>query len=296
MDAVACFIERGRKVIRFLVFTDLHLEDCTDGLQRLDGILNHAKEEKVDFIVSLGDLCFPTDAYSPVMEKIRSCGIPVYHTIGNHDVQDWEIDYSLRFLGKDKPYEAFEKGEYRFIILDTCYWKSEQGEYHFPNKQRIPSLYPWVPREQLDWLEGQLSDGKKCIVLSHMSLVNPFMRRGIANKEDIQRIFEGKNVLLCMNGHDHGSDLKWINGVPYYTVSSASQFCWWSADGSRVENLFYKDPLHVIVELDEDEIRIQGMESDFEGLRPEDVGITDYRWNGVDVHPVAQSHVLKRTK
>ncbi|MBR6753283.1 MAG: hypothetical protein IKM05_04560, partial [Clostridia bacterium] len=119
--------------------------------------------------------------------------------------------------------------------------------------------------------------------------------RGIANKEDIQRIFEGKNVLLCMNGHDHGSDLKWINGVPYYTVSSASQFCWWSADGSQVENLFYKDPLHVIVELDEDEIRIQGMESDFVGLRPEDVCIADYRWNGVDVHPVAKSHVLKKT-
>ena len=79
-------------------------------------------------------------------------------------------------------------------------------------------------------------------------------------------------------------------------VSSASQFCWWDATGERVENLFYKDPLHVIVELDEDEIRIQGMASDFEGLRPEDVGITDYRWNGVDVHPVAQSHVLKRTK
>ncbi len=262
-------------------------------MQRLERVLQHAKDEHVDFIVSLGDLCFPTKEHIPAMELIRSCGIPVHHTIGNHDVQDWEIEHSLQFLGKEKPYEAFDAGEYRFIILDTCYWKSEQGEYHFPNKQRTPSLYPWVPTEQQDWLEEKLSDGKKCIVFSHMSLVNPFMRRGIANKADIQRIFEGKNVLLCMNGHDHGSDLKYVNGVPYYTVSSASQFCWWSADGSQVENLFYKDPLHVIVELDEDEIRIQGMETEFDGLRPEDVGITDYRWNGVDVHPCAKSCVLK---
>lgn len=281
-------------MIRFLVFGDLHMEDCVDGMERLERILNHAKEEHVDFVVSLGDLCFPTEDHIPAMELIRSCGIPVHHTIGNHDVQDWEIGESLRFLWKEKPYDAFEAGEYRFIILDTCYWKSEQGEYHFPNKQRIPSLYPWVPKEQLDWLEAQLMDGKKCIVFSHMSLVNPFMHRGIANKEDIQRIFEGKNVLLCMNGHDHGSDLKLVNGVPYYTVSSASQFCWWSADGSQVENLFYKDPLHVIVELDEDEIRILGMESEFMGLKPEDVGIYDYRWNGVDVHPCAKSCILKR--
>ena len=281
-------------MIRFLVFGDLHMEDCTDGVQRLETILAHAREEKVDFVVSLGDLCFPTPDYAHVMDMIRECGIPVHHTIGNHDVQDWDINHSLRFLGKDRPYEAFEAGEYKFIILDTCYWKSEEGTFHFPNKKRFPSRYPWVPEEQLAWLDRELSDGKKYIIFSHMSLVNPFACRGIANKEDVQRLLQGRDVRLCMNGHDHGSDLKWIGGVPYYTVSSASQFCWWSVDPPRIENLFYKDPLHVIVELDEDEIRIQGMESSFMGLKPEDVGVLDYRWNGVDVHPCAQSHILRR--
>ena len=283
-------------MLRFLVFGDLHMEDCTDSLERLDAILRHAKAAQVDFIVSLGDLCFPTASYSLAMDRLNNCGIPVHHTIGNHDVQDWDIATSLRFLGKPRPYEVFETGEYKFIILDTCYWKSEAGEYHFPNKQRIPSLYPVLPQEQLSWLKEQLSDGKKYIIFSHMSLVNPFAHRGIANKEDVQQLFAGKDILLCMNGHDHGSDLKWVNGVPYYTVSSASQFCWWNADPPRVENLFYKDPLHVIVELDEHEIRILGMESEFADLTPEDVGVHDYRWNGVDVHPCAQSHVLPRNR
>lgn len=282
-------------MIRFLVFGDLHMEDCTDGVQRLEAILRHAREEQVDFIVSLGDLCFPVEEYAPVMDMINTCGISVHHTIGNHDVQEWDIEHSLRFLGKKRPYEAFEAGEYRFIILDTCYWRSEQGEFHFPNKKRVPSDYPVLPQEQLDWLEEQLADGKKTIIFSHMSLVNPFARRGIANKEAVQRLFAGKNVLLCMNGHDHGTDLKWVNSVPYYTVSSASQFCWWhvTPNVSEVKNLFYKDPLHVIVEVEEDEIRIRGMESEFADLTPEDVGVYDYRWNGVDVHPCAQSHVIR---
>ena len=281
-------------MLRFLVFTDLHMEDCQDGAERLETILRHAKDEQVDFIVSLGDLCFPVEQHAHVMDRLNACGIPVHHTIGNHDVQDWDIAHSLRFLGKERPWEAFEAGGYKFIILDTCYWKSEDGAFHFPNKERIPSLYPWVPEEQLAWLKEQLSDGKKYVIFSHMSLVNPFARRGIANKEAIQQLFEGKDILLCMNGHDHGNDLKWVNGVPYCTVSSASQFCWWGGDPPRVENIFYKDPLHVIVEIDEQEIRILGMESEFAGLTPEDVGVTDYRWNGVDVHPRAQSHTIKR--
>lgn len=280
-------------MIRFLVFGDLHMEDCADGRQRLEKILAHAKAEKVDFILSLGDLCFPTDEHRYVTDMLNSCGIPVHHTIGNHDVQEWEIDQSLRFLGKDCPYEAFEAGGYKFIILDTCYWKSEKGEFHFPNKERSPSQYPYVPEEQLAFLEEQLSDGKKYIICSHMSLVNLFARRGIANKAAVQQLMEGKDVRLCLNGHDHGSDLKWINGVPYYTVTSASQFCWWSVDPPRVENLFYKEPLHVIVEAEENEIRILGMETEFMDLKPENVGVYDYRWNGVDVHPCAWSHILK---
>ena len=283
-------------MIRMLVFGDLHMEDCADGPQRLERILQHAAEAHVDFIVSLGDLCFPTQEHAHVMERLKQCGIPVYHTIGNHDVQEWDIAHSLRFLGKERPYEACVVGDHKFIILDTCYWKSEQGEFHFPNKMRIPSVYPVVPQEQLTWLAEQLSDGIRYIIFSHMSLVNPFGRRGIANKEEVQQLLAGKDVRLCMNGHDHGSDLKWVGGVPYYTVSSASQFCWWGGDppGSEVRNLFYRDPLHVIVEVADDEIRILGMESDYDGLRPEDVGVYDYRWNGVDVHPCTRSHVIRK--
>lgn len=268
------------------------LPTCTDGPERLRRILDHAKEEQVDFIVSLGDLCFPTEEYAPSWKCSRTAASKC---ITPSATTTYRNGRSLRFLKKERPYEVFEAGEYRFIILDTCYLKTPEGEFHFPNRDRIPSRYPVLPEEQLKWLESLLSDGKKTIVFSHMSLVNPFMRRGIANKDAVQQIFEGKNVLLCMNGHDHGSDLKWVGGVPYCTVSSASQFCWWCVEPPpEVKNLFYKDPLHVIADLDEAEIRIQGMESEFMDIKPEDVGITDYRWNGVDVHPCAKSCVLRR--
>ena len=50
--------------------------------------------------------------------------------------------------------------------------------------------------------------------------------RGIQNRKEIQNILEKNNgerqVLLCINGHDHGCDVKQINGIYYYTLNSAS--------------------------------------------------------------------------
>ena len=44
-------------MIRFLVFSDLHYDEVTDGDNRIEEILADAQKRDLDFIVSLGDLC-----------------------------------------------------------------------------------------------------------------------------------------------------------------------------------------------------------------------------------------------
>lgn len=282
-------------MIRFLVFGDLHYDDLPDSEKRLEALIKKAKEENVDFIVSLGDLCFPIEENRHVLEKLHSVGVSVHYVNGNHDTQVCPIEETLAFLGKEKAYGSFELGEYKFIILDSCYWRSEVGDYHFPNSKRVKSIYPVVPVEQVEWLKHELADNKKYIIFSHMSLVNEFANRGIRNRQEMLDLFAGKQVLLCMNGHDHGDDLKMINGIPFVTVNAASHYCWWGGDppGSDVRMMPYKDALHVVVELDETEIRIQGIESEYQAETPESVGLYDYRWNGVSVLPKTGSYVLK---
>lgn len=282
-------------MLKFLVFGDLHYDDLNDSDNRIAELVEKAKVEQVDFIVSLGDLCFAIEENRHVPEKLQSAGIPIYHTIGNHDTQVTPIETTLQFLGKEKSYGSFEYGEYKFIILDTCYWRSETGDYHFPNAKMVPSVYPVVPAEQVEWLKQELSDNKKYVIFSHMSLVNEFAKRGIRNRQEILDLFEGKEVLLCMNGHDHGVDLKTVNGIPFYTVNSAAHYCWWGGNppGSDVRELPYKNALHAVVELDEKEIRIKGISSDWLGETPDDVGVYDHRWNGVSVEPGTSSHIIK---
>lgn len=148
-------------MIRFLVFGDLHYDDVSDGDKRIEELIHKAKEEKVDFIVSLGDLCFPIEENKHVLEKLGSAQIPIYYTNGNHDTQVCPIEETLKFLSKDKSYCSFEYGEYKFIILDSCFWRNQDGDHHFPNKKKEPCIYPVIPFEQVEWLKTELADNKK---------------------------------------------------------------------------------------------------------------------------------------
>ena len=281
-------------MIRFLVFGDLHYDTISDGEQRIKELIDKAQKEKVDFIVSLGDLCFPIEENRHVLEKFKTAGIPIYHTIGNHDTQVCSIEEMLLFLSNDNSYYSFEYGEYKCIILDSCFWQNQSGQHHFTNKRREPAIYPVIPCDEVLWLKKELSDNKKYIIFSHQSLVNEFGNRGIRNRQEILDLYVGKNIILCMNGHDHGDDLKIINNIPFYTVNASSGYCWWGGNpsGSEVKDLPYKNALHVVIELDETEIRIKGIESEYQDETPDDVGVRNYRWNGVSIQPKTSSYRL----
>ena len=111
-------------------------------------------------------------------------------------------------------------------------------------------------------------------------------------------------MLLCMNGHDHGDEFAVVDDIPYYTVNSAT-YVWC---GSQIvssdelkENygylhgmLLYKQALLVDVEIDDNEIRIKGMNGDYLSVTPDDVELYDYRWNGVSIKAQTSSKVISR--
>lgn len=172
------------------------------------------------------------------------------------------------------------------------------------NTMKNNSLYPIIPEEEKEWLEKELSDGKKYVIFSHHSLVNNHRDRGIYNREEIRTLFQGKEVLLCMNGHDHGDEFAVVDDIPYYTVNSAT-YVWCGSQIVSSEELkekygylhgmlLYKQALYVDVEIDDNEIRIKGMNGDYLSVTPEDVKLYDYRWNGVSIKAQTSSKVISR--
>lgn len=290
-------------MIKFMVFSDLHYDDVPDGDRRIAELLERAEETKPDFIISLGDLCRPEEKNKTVLKKLRSAGIPLYHTIGNHETDKCGLESAAEFFSLEKPYYTFEYEDVKFIVLNSCYLNLNDKEipYFGRNFKEDGAIYPVLPSFEAEWLKNELNDSKRHIIFSHHSLVNDHRDRGVSNRAAVRDMLRGKNVLLCMNGHDHGDDVKVIDGITYYTVNSASyRFQIMASEkltekyGHLNEFIFYKQAFCVSVEIDCGEIRIAGMDGEYMSVTPDDVELYDYKWNGVSVRPRTSSYVIKQ--
>lgn len=296
-------------MVKYTVFGDLHYDELPDGDKQIDELISHIRAANPDFIVSLGDLCEPISSNKGrVLDKFNSLGVPVYHTIGNHETDHCDLSDVLDFFSMKLPYYSFEYDNIKFIVLNSCYFSNngQESAYFGRNYRSDNSIYPILPKTEMEWLENELSDGKKYIIFSHHSLINDFRDRGISNRKEIRKLFKNKDVLLCMNGHDHGDDFKNIDGIPYYTVNSAG-YVWCGFQIMSSEELlekygylngclFYKKALSVNVEIDDSEIRIIGMDGEYLSVTPDDIGLNDYLWNGVSIKPQTSSIVIKLEK
>lgn len=306
-------------MVKFLGFGDLHYDYATKGDERIREILTRARNENVEFIVSLGDVVAPFPQYAHVIEAFRNAGVPVYHVLGNHDVKV-NLEDTMNFLGLESPWYSFVKDGVKFIFLDSCYEKRGDKEVSFPETRGENVKYPLIPREELAWLEKELSDGMKYVIFSHHSLTNEFRNRAVWNRQEVFELFKGKQVLLCMNGHDHGEDFKLLDHVPYYTMNSA--FGPWIGvpnDDPVIKEKYaylygyvpYDRALSAVVTITDvsdracktdaraDDamsgaghgitVRIDGMLAEYEAVTPAELGLEKPRWNGVSIEPKASS-------
>lgn len=287
--------------IRFLVFSDLHYDTVKDGDERIGKIIKKVKENQLDFCISLGDFCEPVLENKRLVSAFLQTKVPMYYAIGNHETDRHHLDEILVFYNMKSPFYSFELENYKFIVLNTCFYSKDGVEEAFyENNYKVKgSVYPILPQEQLNWLREELNDHKKHIVFSHHSFSNEFAKRGVQNRDTIQNMFSAKNVLLCMNGHDHGDAVIEKNDTTYYTVNSSSNV--WI--GSQIDSsetlkekyghlngiLTYKEPFAVIVEIDDSKIKINGVEGEYQSVTPEDIGLENYQWNGVSILPKASS-------
>lgn len=295
--------------MKFAVFTDLHYDAIPDGDRRLHEFINSVKEENIDFIIELGDLCHPSVVNKHLISELKILGVPCFFNVGNHNSDAYSIDTVLTFFEMKNNYYSFVYGNVKFIVLDANYIKTSNGSepYCKQNYECTNGDYPYIPLEEIKWLKNELAEEQfYYVILTHQSLSNDFMKRGISNREEIREILEerncnGKRVLLCMNGHDHGDDVKIINGIHYYTINSMSYiwqsvketFCYSKETHNQypfLKNLIlYQEPLHIIVTIGENlNIRIDGIEGHYQNITPYDIGMGNI-WNGVSIKPRTSS-------
>ena len=187
------------------------------------------KEQKVDMCFCLGDL---TDCpqgitkeealrnLDEILSLIRSYEIPFYLIPGNHDFLLLTREDLANAGVKTPPYIV--ESEYNFVILDANY---RSNMVHF-DTAGVVWTDPNLPKEQVSFLEHALKEStKEVIVMVHENL-DPTLEEShiIKNAEEIRKIISSsKKVKMVIQGHFHGGNDIFIDGINYYTVKGMCQ-------------------------------------------------------------------------
>lgn len=285
-----CPLAFAADAVRFGVSTDLHIGKAARAEEKLRAYVEAMKEWKPGFLVDLGDFACPSvygsprtypEAHDDQLARLRKSWAtltevpcPVYIAMGNHCVgwirggderlqpadlqpgrhpgEDITKDEHLSVTKMPGRYYSFDKGDFRFIVLDAhnaVAASQDAGDEYC------------IDAAQLAWLVKDLQShrDKPKIVFCHEELFRtpklpppgsdePLPSRpntpdsDIANAQQIRKLFrdDGK-VLACFQGHCHASG--WIvrDGVCYLTLGELGSVRSRTGDGPTYSKVTVAD-------------------------------------------------------
>lgn len=244
----------------FVFCTDIHVQperNATRGfLQAIDSInkLNPA------FVITGGDLIMDALAvsyeradslYNLYQEVIKNFNMPVYNTIGNHEIygiysksganpehpEYGENIYEKR-LGKS--YYTFNYGSWKFFVLNSI---------EDTKKNKYIGL---IDSLQIQWIKDELKSTDKntpIVISTHIPFMTVFSQKYggatvandsglvVVNSKDILELFNGYNLKLVLQGHLHIVEDILIEGVRFITGGAVSGR-WWTGPNRSFEEGF----------------------------------------------------------
>ena len=268
--------EGSRKRIRFAHLSDIHVKPGQVPEAGMARALHHVQSLKksVDFIVNGGDAIMDSleadksrtqaqwDLFHSILKKENS--LPVYHTIGNHDVWGWFIKENKpdadRLYGKawvvetlELPgrYYSFSKDHWHFIVLDSTQLNPAGG------------YIARLDGEQMAWLRQELEklprDRFVCII-SHIPVLSIcaglffdktesngdlLVKRNLMHTDfmALKKLFRlYPNIRVCISGHIHLQEEIEYLGIKYYCNGAVSGN-WWKGAFQEFE------PAYAVMEL-----------------------------------------------
>lgn len=282
----------GAERVKFVLFTDLHHDLIPERPEALRGIVRAAEREKADFLIDLGDLAFPLPQNRVITRILDSAAVPVYHVLGNHDMDRTDKKTYMDFFGIEAPHYYFDKGKFRFIVLDTNFFLDKEGKEHpYENGNYYGgAVREHVSAEQAEWLAGLLADRSKIVMIfSHAPLNDKYDEVG--QYAYLHKIIKdardgGTRIAAVVGGHNHSDSHYVIDGINYLQMNSVSYIWGGEAFTSREhypDSVYkkypalqycipYAVPLHAVFTVDtRGNLVIEGMEGSYVAPAPDAV-------------------------
>ncbi len=230
--------------LRIALMTDLHYADkeavgtrhYRESLDKLTEAVTHFERDKPDLLVEMGDLIDASDSIEIELEYLARINRELskisddrHYVLGNHCVHTLTKDEFLTGVSQEQSFYSFDRREFHFVVLDSCFRRDGQpyGRKNFKwNDANIPAA-------QLQWLESDLKQTSKPVVVFAHQRLDVENDHGVRNNAEVRQVFEAsQKVLAVFQGHSHKNDLNDIGGIHYCTLVAM-------VEGAGAENSGY---------------------------------------------------------
>jgi 3',5'-cyclic-AMP phosphodiesterase len=248
----------------FAYLTDIHVKPelhAVEGFKLCLANVN-ALAKRPAFMITGGDLIM--DALDVGIDRARlefdlfdecmkTCELPVHHTIGNHDVVGWSSkaivkpdhhDYGKKIFaeryGQGRTYRSWDHQGWHFILLDSVGQNTETLDYQ-----------GWIDEAQLDWLKADLAAVGKTrpiIMVSHIPfysvwhqvVLGPGYRLDgkalVGNVHLFRKLLDDYNIQLVLSGHGHVVERIEVHRSTYIQGGAVCGMWWKGPVYGRAEN------------------------------------------------------------
>lgn len=235
----------------FAFLTDIHLQPELNAVEGLQKAIDTINKLNPDFVLTGGDLVMDAlgqtfgradSLYNLYKEVSGGFDMPVYNTMGNHEIFGWYRDeqeirdheeYGKRMFENriGERFYSFDHKGWHFIILDAIS-RAEDGGY-----------FGKVEDEQIEWLKKDLQklDHKTPIVVSvhipfltsRTQLMEGSLAKNpeglvITNSREVLLPFFEYNLKLVLQGHLHFLEDIYINNQVHFITAGAVSGRWWA--------------------------------------------------------------------
>ncbi|MGD2034085.1 MAG: metallophosphoesterase [Bacteroidales bacterium] len=247
----------------FLFMTDIHLEYGKGAIDGFNQAIDTANRLGTDFVLTGGDLIADALAakhsradslYALYVESVKAFEMPVYNTIGNHELYglyeesgadtldpDYYDGMYKRYLGKT--YYSFDHKGWHFIVLNSII---DAGNSRYIG---------YIGDEQMEWLKNDLRNidhETPVIVSTHIPFVTTYsqFRNGalapneeglvITNSQEVFKVLQPYNLKLVLQGHLHIIEYINMQDKIRMLIGGAVSAHWWGGPNLGMEEGFMK--------------------------------------------------------
>ncbi len=244
----------------FIFMTDIHLEPGQGAPEGFKMAIDTANKLEADFVLTGGDLIADAlgvsfgrsdSLYVLYTEAIKDFNLPVYNTIGNHEL------YGLyESSGADSTHPDYNDGMYKRYFGDTYYSFDHKG-WHFIMLNSIAdagnSYIGYIDEDQIEWLKNdlaQIDTTTPVILTTHIPFITTYnqLRKGalapndkefvVINSHEILNILSGYNLKLVLEGHLHCIEYICLQNKIHFLVGGAVSANWWGGPLNGMEEGF----------------------------------------------------------